>query len=387
MSQPVGDGLRGPGQPLAGPVRDDMEGRLGADLSDVRVHADPAAHRAAETVSARAFTAGSHIAFQRGQYNPASAAGRQTLAHELTHVIQQRSGPVTGTDHGGLRVSEPADRFERAAEENARRAMSGTARLSAGRDAAASVQPGRRAAVVQRYTEIPGDKAGTIISQNGLYKVIPGERTIWLQNGVLASNVLQPLTKGAAMTRFPGYTAYQIGRHVLKDCLHAAEEIINEMPGELESGDDQGGGGLHSTIRIRVGGALASRKFGRGYAQNVNDAQKFDGARNLNASPGVGEAFIIIATNPQGTMSPYHAAAVVGRDGHDAITLESWAGKGASLPKADMYQVGDPAKSFHGYWSSGYFSASSPLTVVLGPAAPVDLAPAAKRQKPNTNTT
>ena len=46
------------------------------------------------------------------------------LAHELTHVVQQRSGPVDGTDAGGgVRVSDPSDRFERAAVANAERAM------------------------------------------------------------------------------------------------------------------------------------------------------------------------------------------------------------------------------------------------------------------------
>jgi len=109
-----------------------MEGRLGAGLSDVRIHTDSTAHRAAEAVSARAFTTGSHIAFQRGQYDPASGAGRQTLAHELAHVLQQRSGGVAGTDAGdGIRVSHPSDRFERAAETTAQRAMAGHARPAA----------------------------------------------------------------------------------------------------------------------------------------------------------------------------------------------------------------------------------------------------------------
>ncbi len=101
-----------------------MEGRLGADFSDVRVHTDATADRAAESVGARAFTAGSHIAFRRGRYAPASAEGRHTLAHELTHVLQQRSGPVDGNG-AGIRVSDPSDRFERAAQAGAQRALAG----------------------------------------------------------------------------------------------------------------------------------------------------------------------------------------------------------------------------------------------------------------------
>ncbi|MGW7021158.1 eCIS core domain-containing protein [Streptomyces decoyicus] len=125
---PVEDVLRTPGRSLDDSVRADMESRLGADFSDVRVHTDAAAHESAESVNAHAYTSGAHIVFQRGRYDGSSAAGRHMLAHELTHVIQQRTGPVAGTDRGdGTRVSDPSDRFEREAEANASRVMSGTA--------------------------------------------------------------------------------------------------------------------------------------------------------------------------------------------------------------------------------------------------------------------
>ncbi|WP_424860979.1 DUF4157 domain-containing protein [Streptomyces sp. MMS24-I29] len=118
----VPDVLRSPGKPLAGAVRADMEARLGADFSDVRLHTGAAAQRSAAEVGARAYTSGSHVVLGAG------GADRHTLAHELTHVIQQRQGPVLGTDNGsGLSVSDPSDRFERAAEANARRVLSGPA--------------------------------------------------------------------------------------------------------------------------------------------------------------------------------------------------------------------------------------------------------------------
>ena len=52
-------------------------------------------------VNANAYTVGSNIVFQRDRYDPGSPDGKVTLAHELTHVVQQRSGPVDGTPAGG----------------------------------------------------------------------------------------------------------------------------------------------------------------------------------------------------------------------------------------------------------------------------------------------
>ena len=98
------------------------ESHLGTDLSDVRVHADSQADASARAIDATAYTAGNHIVFQSGQYQPNTDAGLHTLAHELTHVVQQRQGPVDGTPiGGGVSVSDPSDRFEQQAEETARR--------------------------------------------------------------------------------------------------------------------------------------------------------------------------------------------------------------------------------------------------------------------------
>lgn len=110
--------LRSSGRPLDSAVRRDMEARLGADFSDVRIHDDSAAKASAAEVGARAYTSGSHVVLGDG------GGDEHTLAHELTHVIQQRHGPVAGTDNGaGLKVSDPSDRFEREAEANAVRVM------------------------------------------------------------------------------------------------------------------------------------------------------------------------------------------------------------------------------------------------------------------------
>lgn len=74
---------------LDGTTRGFMEGRFGRDFGDVRVHDGPRAAAAADALGARAFTVGRDIFFARGQYRPHSHEGRQLVAHELTHTVQQ----------------------------------------------------------------------------------------------------------------------------------------------------------------------------------------------------------------------------------------------------------------------------------------------------------
>jgi len=146
----------GGGQPLEPGVRADMEARLGHDFGDVRVHHDARAGESAQAVNAHAYTVGPNIVFQRDRYDPSSDEGRITLAHELTHVVQQRSGPVDGTSApGGIRVSDPSDRFERDAAANAERAMSAPAPDPA---AAAGAGDAGAAAAVQRQEDEPEEE-------------------------------------------------------------------------------------------------------------------------------------------------------------------------------------------------------------------------------------
>lgn len=83
-------GLRGQGQALPAHLRSFFEPRFGADFSNVSLHTDAKAAGLARSLRARAFTRGADIVFADGQYAPDSRQGRHLLAHELTHVIQQR---------------------------------------------------------------------------------------------------------------------------------------------------------------------------------------------------------------------------------------------------------------------------------------------------------
>ncbi|MCG7525314.1 DUF4157 domain-containing protein [Streptomyces sp. OfavH-34-F] len=158
----------GGGTPLDPETRVDMESRMGADFSDVRIHNDAAAHESAKGVGAHAYTVGNDVVFQRDAYDPSSPQGRTTLAHELTHVIQQRSGPVEGTEApGGIRVSDPSDRFEREAVANADRVLSDPAPATA-TPAGATASPAAPAvqrAATEDEDEQPADVQGSFVQR------------------------------------------------------------------------------------------------------------------------------------------------------------------------------------------------------------------------------
>ena len=91
-SQTVRKVLLSTGQPLEQRTRDFMQSRFSHDFSQVRVHADESADDSASALGAHAFTTGRHIVFSAGRYAPETDRGRRLLAHELTHVVQQRNG-------------------------------------------------------------------------------------------------------------------------------------------------------------------------------------------------------------------------------------------------------------------------------------------------------
>jgi Domain of unknown function (DUF4157) len=88
------------GTPLPDPVRRKMEHSFGADFSDIRIHVG----QEAQNIGAIAFTWGSDIHFAPGYYHPDTFQGQQLLGHELTHVLQQRSGRVSNPFGSGTAV-------------------------------------------------------------------------------------------------------------------------------------------------------------------------------------------------------------------------------------------------------------------------------------------
>jgi Domain of unknown function (DUF4157) len=93
----VREALRAPGQPLDPSSRGYFEPRFGHDFSRVRVHSDAGAAQSARDIDARAYTVGNNIVFGAGRFAPGAGAGRQLLAHELAHVVQNTAARAADT--------------------------------------------------------------------------------------------------------------------------------------------------------------------------------------------------------------------------------------------------------------------------------------------------
>lgn len=106
----------GSGQALDPATRAFMEPRFGHDFGAVRVHVDRAADHSARAFDALAYTVGRDVVFRADQYAPHSDGGRRLLAHELSHVVQQRAAGPSVQREADFRVTQvqpdPARRTE-----------------------------------------------------------------------------------------------------------------------------------------------------------------------------------------------------------------------------------------------------------------------------------
>ena len=124
VPEPVREVISSRGRSLDGSIQRAMEDRMGDSFGDVRIHTGSTASNACESINARAFTVGNHIAFNSGEYDPESPEGQHVLAHELAHVRQQTEGAVSMLPQEDMELEvDPDPALEREAEEAAQQAM------------------------------------------------------------------------------------------------------------------------------------------------------------------------------------------------------------------------------------------------------------------------
>ena len=160
------------GSPLPDDVTASFGAQLGTDLSDVRVYADGEADDLARSVASTAFTVGSDIYFTRGNYSTTSESGRHLLAHELTHVMQNRQAPSSGVASAPTigRADDPAERHADRVAGNVMQAL-------------------------RRRTSLETNSAATVVEQ---YRTAPTQTLRRLHRSVPARPVVRRMTIAAA---------------------------------------------------------------------------------------------------------------------------------------------------------------------------------------------
>ena len=216
----VHDTLATPGHALDQPVRRTMESRFGADFSDVRIHTDPTAAQSATAVGAHAYTVANHIVFAPHRYDPHTPTGTRTLAHELTHVLQQRG--TTAARRQPLEISHPTDPDELAADAIADRITQGQ---TVGADPASTPGPIQREAfplqrAVSPESVCPPGKAGATmaapppLSTWGLFEPEPPKAQITpLKQLEIANTRAVQMALGAALLLVIESGLIQAGRN------------------------------------------------------------------------------------------------------------------------------------------------------------------------------
>lgn len=105
---------RGGGSPLDPVTKGTMEETLGASLDGVKVHVGNESDHLNHAITAKAFTTGNDVFVRSDQWAPGSSSTQRLLAHELTHVVQQRSMSSSGE---GMNVGASDTAEEREADQ------------------------------------------------------------------------------------------------------------------------------------------------------------------------------------------------------------------------------------------------------------------------------
>lgn len=226
----IHDVIQSAGQPLSDSVRNYMEPRLGHDLSNVRVHTAPKATLSAKAVAAHAYTVGQHVVFGASEYRPETTPGRELLAHELVHTIQQQD--VSRVARSELAIGPTNDRFEQEARSISHDVVgNGAVATSGSRVAKVSVQR------LGDESAVPADLSCTVASTSpaNVFATIQfpqGDATLTDAKKTQVQNVMTAweATDGSPLIQVDGYASEE-GADPLNWRLSCsrAEAVVGEL--------------------------------------------------------------------------------------------------------------------------------------------------------------
>lgn len=214
------------GERLAPETRQEMERLLGEDFAEIRIHRDTEVAEAAAALGAKAYARGRDLYFGRNRYDPDSPSGRETLAHELAHVVQT-----------GGRAAQ-SERFEPATGPLEQEARAVAARARAG-------EP----------TQVLGNATATGLLRQAEEEQTATPRTLWYPREIVAAQMRGTINAGSFSVSFRYEMAEGAGEATLVLEIPDGVQAMFAPLGELAAGDyrvDDPSGGGGRTIRLHM---------------------------------------------------------------------------------------------------------------------------------------
>lgn len=212
------------GRPLPASTRSFFESRFGRDFSDVRVHTGSKADAAARSIDAEAFIHRRDIVFKKGKYNPDGSDGQRLLAHELTHVLQQRGSTAT------VQRQDDGTQEESSGETKGESAKNEGLTLAERRELFVTYKDNHRVHVISKIEDEFGRQAqiakeGAKAGVDSLFKPYEQSQKWDGLVGDLSINAL-------SLTPIPGWVA-TILDSIIKTNLYMRDITINELKGSI----------------------------------------------------------------------------------------------------------------------------------------------------------
>ena len=284
-----------------------MEDAFETDFSDVTVHQDSAAARDLQAV---AYTQENEIHFAPG-HNPFSSFGQEVLGHELSHVVQQKSGIVQTThQESGFNVNAD-EKLEKQADTEGKKAANGQ-KVNSGKPLISnpvsnSVQ--KKSQPIQLWRDLPGqarvertvapdtDAAWRAV-ENAIGQVVGGftGSVINELRALLIGQISEQLSGGLGTITINNFKTYGGINFTWRGDIRFKIEGEQEIAGGGTSTSTIGSGGTTTT-----GSSTADAQTGgsTGGATVSNTPAGATGGTGGNATAGVNSS----QTNTQGNSS------------------------------------------------------------------------------------
>ena len=258
-----------------------METSFGEDFSDVEIHEYSSE---AKDLNARAFTQGNQIHFKGGEFNVTSQKGQELVAHELSHVVQQRKGLVTKTHQENNYNVNSDVTLEEKADVDGKRAMSGE-KINNGSAVAAQSTNGvalqKKSQPIQLWRDVPGQARIESTAPNTVQAWEVFMRAVRQASGQIPESELRRMYYNTISQRLRGsFQPINIDAHTTDGYNRHWTGTIRFVFGDTETALE--GGGVGKSTLSSASGSSQSMEASSSYTAGSS------GGLEVNSTPGDG---------------------------------------------------------------------------------------------------